>query len=373
MSKSIKLLGWRMSPFTAKVAGYLRHKGLPFNEVSPSALQMHFKIKQKTGRYMIPVVYHPELGVLQDSYDIITTLEQHYNEGYGVIPSTPRQQFVCKLLEAFADVWLIPCALHTRWNTTEKNRIETKYEFGRLACPGFPSFIQKHVGNQIGASMAGYLPILGITQETSDGFDELIRYLLHNLEKHLSLSPFLFGGRPSLADFALMGPLYAHIWLDRWTGWREVMERHENVMIWLRRTHGTIPAESRGEGWLSNDEIPDALLPLLKPVVQDFLPYINTCVEHVNEYCACNTEATRVPRSLGWTDFTMFGYEGRRKVITFDQWKIQSPLQVLQRCEADDKSQIEDLLRSIGAPDTLLDAEVLNTLVRRNYREILDK
>lgn len=365
-----------MSPFTAKVRGYLHHKNLLFEEVTPSFVGYHFKIKRKVGRYLIPVIYHPELGVLQDSYDIITTLETHHG-GSGVIPTTPKQHFFCRLLEAFADVWLIPTAMHTRWNTTEENRVRTKSDFGRLLCPGFPQVLQNEVGNRVGDSMKAYLPIFGITNNTSPGFEEFIRYWLASLENHLSSSPFLFGERASLADFAVMGPIYAHIWYDKLTGWSEIVEQHTNVMRWMHETNGNSEYFSSGgsqqsaAGWLPNDEIPTTLLPLMKPIVEDFIPYMDECVTSINNYCSLNRHAKRVPRSLGWTDFTVFGYQGRRKLITFDQWKIQSPLSVLEGCGEGERIEIEQLLRRVGAPQGLLHVPVDNPLARKNYSEIL--
>ena len=109
----------------------------------------------------------------------------------------------------------------------------------------------------------------------------------------------------------------------------------------------------------------------MKPVVEDFLPYVNECVKSINDFCSANENATRVPRSLGWTDFTVFGYQGRRKLITFDQWKIQSPLKVLEESEGGDRIRIVELLRKVGASDSLLDVELLNPLVRQNFKEVL--
>lgn len=385
MSKTIRLYGWPNSPFTAKVRGFLRHKNLPFDEITPTAWQFRKKIKKKIGRYMIPVAQHPDLGLLQDSYEIITRLDRYHNgEVHGrqkfhcgvhhsFIPHSPKQRFVCKLLEAFADIWFIPTALHTRWNTTKENSVHMKKEFGRLALPGYPTFAQKYAGERIGDAMAAYLPIFGVDEVTKPGFEEFIQYLLGALEKHLSKSNYLFGGRPSLADFAIMGPLYAHTWRDPHSGWREIVERHSHVTEWMHKTHGEgeqgyIPCEfsEQSSTWIPDDEIPETLLPLMRPVVKDFLPYINQCVSKINEYCSHNDDL-RVPRALGWMDFSMFGHRGTRKIVTFDQWKIQNVLLTMKRKESE-RDEICTFLNSIDAPETLLNVEVQNPFIMFDYK-----
>merc|ERR1712228_1147723 len=106
--------------------------------------------------------------------------------------------------------------------------------------------------------------------------------------------------------------------------------------------------------WFPNGEIPESLVPLMKPIVEDYLPYVTQCVKSVNNYCLENKNAKRVPRALGQTDFTVFGYHGKRKIITFDQWKIQNVLSVIEQSNENERVEISDFLATIGASRTLI-------------------
>ena len=61
----------------------------------------------------------------------------------------------------------------------------------------------------------------------------------------------------------------------------------------------------------------------------------------------------------------MFGHRGTRKLVTFDQWKIQNVLATMKRKERD---EICKFLREIGASETLLDVEIRNPLIMFDYK-----
>ena len=62
--------------------------------------------------------------------------------------------------------------------------------------------------------MNSYLPVLGVTAETAPAIEASYEALLGILEQHFASHPYLLGGRPSIADFGLMAPLFAHLSRD---------------------------------------------------------------------------------------------------------------------------------------------------------------
>ena len=56
--------------------------------------------------------------------------------------------------------------------------------------------------------------MIGVTPETAPAIEAHTRELLDALEAHFAEHPYLLGASPSLADCALMGPFYAHLYLD---------------------------------------------------------------------------------------------------------------------------------------------------------------
>ena len=63
---------------------------------------------------------------------------------------------------------------------------------------------------------------------------EWFETFLGQLDAHFARHAFLLGGRPTLGDFGLMGPLYAHISRDPYPG-RLLRAKAPHVVQWLER------------------------------------------------------------------------------------------------------------------------------------------
>ena len=55
---------------------------------------------------------------------------------------------------------------------------------------------------------------MGASEEALPVFESFYLDALEVLENHFVTTPYLFGGMPSVADFALMGPLFGHLARD---------------------------------------------------------------------------------------------------------------------------------------------------------------
>ena len=71
---------------------------------------------------------------------------------------------------------------------------------------------------------AGSLPFIGVTPDTQAGVEASYEALLTDLDAHFAQFDFLFGSRPSIGDYGLIGPLYAHQYRDPASG--ALMEAH---------------------------------------------------------------------------------------------------------------------------------------------------
>ena len=60
----------------------------------------------------------------------------------------------------------------------------------------------------------GFLPILGVTDDSLPTIERNYLELLDALDIHFQDYPYVLGGRPSFADFGLMAPLFAHLARD---------------------------------------------------------------------------------------------------------------------------------------------------------------
>ena len=349
--------GWPVSPYTAKTRAYFRYKEIPFDDIQPSAIRLFGTIRKAVGAAIMPTVLTPEGEWMQDSSAIIDAMERRFPER-SIVPATPRQRVVALLLELLGDEWLIPLAIHYRWNVPENAAFGTS-EFGRYGLPWLPAFASRRIAKPIADKMSSYRGVLGITPQTVSGFENMAETVFGALEAHLATMPFLFGTRPSIADFALYATPWAHVYRD--PGTRHLFADRPNCVAWFERLKH--PDGNVGE-FLADDAVPETLTPLLRLFFDEQLPYLRTLIAAIDAYCVDNPDATRVPRALGYGPFEVGGCEGERKLITFTQWMAQRPLEARAALAPEDRASVDEMLAPYGG----LDLEIANPFERVGFK-----
>ena len=136
---------------------------------------------------------------------------------------------------------------------------------------------------------------------------------------------YLLGDRPCLADFAMMGPLYAHLYRDPVPG-KLVRTRAPLVGMWIEKVmghpraelHGPHPtdrtllpltAESGGSGGMW-EAVPPTITAVLSHMLAEYVPGLNTIAAMFAEAGFAQDE--EVPRALGLMDFELSGVSGKR-------------------------------------------------------------
>lgn len=353
-----------MSPYSAKTRAYLRFKGIPFDDIPPTAGQLFRTIRRAVGRPVMPTVRTPDGEWLQDSSDIIDALEQRVPEP-SITPPGAAQRVASLLLELHGDEWLPIVAMHTRWNLPE-NAAFARDEFARNGFPRLPAFIGRRLASRIVKKMRGYLPILGIRPGTRAGVDAYATRLIEILERHLQEHPFLLGGRPCIGDFALFGPLWAHVFRDPASTAR--FDDAPAVRAWFDRL--LTPPTGVG-GFLAGDEVPATLDPLFELLFREQFAYILALADAIERYCDAHPEATRVPRSLGDHDFIIGGHAGTRRLITFSWWMAQRPLDAYQEASEADHPTVDAWLERVGGLAAMR-RPIRRRFVRREFKMALE-
>lgn len=360
MTETYRMYGAEFSLYSGKVRSYLRKKGIPFEEIT-STVDVYKKfIVPRTGVRYIPVLQTPEDDVYQDTTTIIDEVERRFPE-HAVYPSTPKQKLVSLLFEVYADEWLVIPAMHYRWNYPAMNSDFIYREFGSMALPKMPWFIQKFIGKKVGSKFKGFVPKLGIHEHNIDALEKSYVALLGDLQKHFEQHDFLLGGRPSIGDFGLMGPLYAHLYRDPAPG-KLMRKKAPALCDWVRRMNNEQAYLQQGE-WLANDDVPDTLIPILQRMASEHLPVIQDTDRLLDEWRQANSEAKEVKRFIGMHTFTVEGIEAERVVLPYCLWMFQRPLDFYQSLE--DTAQVDELL-SITGFDDALKSPLKNRLARRN-------
>jgi len=363
MSQPYVLYGGEISYYSGKVRAYLRHKGIAFDE-RPATREVYRQvILPRVGWPVIPVVITPDDVTLQDTSDIIDALELRHPQP-SVYPSGPRQRLAGLLLEVYGDEWLKIPAMHYRWNHNTDWIIR---EFGRLSRPELPEAAQFEVGERACRPFRGSLPALGVMAATIPAIEASYETLLGELDVHFAEHAYLFGDRPSIGDFGLIGPLYAHQFRDPASG--ALMERlAPHVVAWVRRMLDPEPADG---DFLADDALPETLLPILRRMVTEQFPVLQATERAFAAWNASHPEED-IPRAIGMHRFTLgtasdVEATAERAIFPFDLWMFQRPRDFLEGLEGVDRASAGDLLRSIGGLELVSKPPAIR-LARRAFR-----
>jgi len=347
MTAQYTLYGGQLSLYTGKARAYLRYKGLDFEELPATREVYKSLIVPRVGAPIVPVLVSADDQVVQDTTDIIDFLEDRHRQA-SVYPQGPLQRLVALLLEFYGDEWLVIPAMHYRWSVLDDQYEFIMREFGALSAPDASEEEQIRIGEKVSAPFRGSIPALGVTESTIPGIERAYAALLEQLDLHFAQYDFLLGSRPSIGDFGLMGPLYAHLGRDPVP--RAMMEAQApHVYRWVQRMNA--PSPCSGE-FLAGDRIPDSLLPLLATLCRDFLPDAVDVVAH-NESWLAQHPGGNLPRVLGMHSFTTGGEQGERYIHSYSQWMFQRCLDHFQALAGEDRTRAEVLLGSVGGLEAM--------------------
>jgi len=357
------LYGTHFSYYTGKARAYLRYKQIPHQEIFSSMRQYRKVIIPKTGVRFIPVVITPEGEALQDTSVIIDTLEQKWPER-SILPKTPVQRLVAYLLEVYFDEWFLFPAMHYRWNFPEENQPFLFEEFGSIVLPSGPRFMQRFLGKKLASRFSGYVPKLGISDKTIPIIEKRYQAFLEWFTSHLEKHDYLLGGCPSIADFALQGPLYAHLYRDPHSG-KRMKQNFPRVAQWVEEMN---KADKKPGAFLEDDRIPESIESLLQIVFQDHMPILLDTAERVHQWSQEHPGVKKLPRGIGGHSFSIDGVEETRMVLTGVVWMLQRPLFFYQ--EAEDKTAMDALLKRVGG-EAFMNFTLKSPVERVNNRIML--
>ena len=180
--------------------------------------------------------------------------------------------------------------------------------------------------------MHSYLPMLGVDAATIPQIERSYHELLAALDAHFAVYPFLLGATPSIADYAMFGPLFAHLGRDPVP--LAIMQREApHVFRWVERMHAPdldsvdypTPAPEFPDG-----ELPATLAPLLAQIGRELIPDLTDRLAFVRDYAAQHQPKVGDPvtnrphrRVIGTveTSFRDVAYTGGVQPYTFFLWQ----------------------------------------------------
>ncbi|MFD1217624.1 glutathione S-transferase family protein [Microbulbifer celer] len=347
-----QLIGAEVSLYTGKLRCYLKYKDIPFEEVVASQSVFCDVIIPRTGVRYIPIFITEDDQAIQDTTEIIDFLEKRYPEA-SVYPGTPKQNLVSLLLETYGDEWLVIPAMHYRWNKPE-NREFAIAEFGRTAAPEANREEQLAIGHHNAKPFAGALPRLGVVDELVPAIEKSYLNLLADLDRHFAEHNFLLGDRPCMGDFGLIGPLYAHLYRDPYSG-RLMQECAPNVVAWVKRMIEPAPLSSHfpAGDFLANDAVPETLYPILQRMLSEQGPVLKQTMDQVGTWVGENPEV-EIPRAIGKVSFTIESVSGSRLTFPYMQWMWQRCHDFYHGLQGEEKATVKTLLSNTTGLEDLL-------------------
>lgn len=361
MKTQYVLHGWHLSYFSGKLRAYMRYKGLDFEDRPVNAYNLTVKIPKKTGATVMPVVETQQGEWLQDTTSTIEWLEQRHAEP-SITPDGPVQQIAAMLIEAWADEWWVPIAMHYRWSYPE-NYALFEQDAGEALLPYAPKFLRNRlVEKSVAGKLRGYLSAVGVVPEQQALMESWTENMLDTLDQHFSQHHYLLGGRPSVADFALVGPMYGHLNRDPMPK-RELLDVRPHLQAWVDRVHGGEPATG---DWLPNDALPASLAPLFTALFAEFMPMVEQIAQQVRVYVAENKAKAgdRIPRSLPEIRFPMAAGHYSRMAMPYTLWMVQRVRDHYAALTSDQQMAVDEWLQSQQQP-AFAQMELGPTLQRR--------
>lgn len=260
------LYGVPHSLYTGVVRCYLRTQGIAYVERPTSHPDFAQRIMPVIGRSIIPVLELADGTIIQDSVDIIDHFERE-TVNWPAYPQGPLQRILAIIVQYYGSQGMLRHAMHYRWSYLDEQEAFLRDAFATGSGPD--------MAEKLMARMRSYLPQLGVTEASIPLIEQSFETLLDILEQHFRVHPYLFGGRPSVADYGLIGPMFAHLGRDPVPA--DLMKRRApRVFRWVERMTAPgldVPEFARyGTHYYPDDTLPETLTPLFAHIAEEIFP-----------------------------------------------------------------------------------------------------
>lgn len=348
-----RLFGMPGSLYTAKARSYLIKQRIDFEEAVPGDPAWP-DITKAVGRWIIPVLVTPSGEIVQDGAAIIDHIEAAGLARWSAYPEAPLHRMLAELFALFGGEGLLRPAMHYRWNFDATNRDFLMADFTAALVPGGSDEARAAVFDMASGRMRKAMAGFGVAPDTIPAIEDSYQAFLALLDAHLAVHPYLLGGRPTLGDYGLIAPLYAHLARDPHPA-QQMKSRFHRVWRWTERMNA---AQSLLDGlWpddslIGDDDVPETLRALMRFVAEDYLPELAAHVAFANRWLAdqpdlvAGTNGLPDPaaRMIGLAPFEWRGHAVATMVMPYRFFLLQR----LQTAIAAAGAPAADLLQATG-------------------------
>ena len=203
---SYRLFGAETSAYSTKMRSYLKYKGVAF-DWTPRTEESEEELKRVSRFPTLPVLVTASGFAVHDTTPMMEALEADSPEP-SAMPADPALAFLVCVLEEYADSWLAKTVFHYRWTRKKDQRLAAQRSIDDYYVTTPPSAAdRKAAEDRAIETMGAQLKTMQLEGELGDVLEKSLKRFVRLLDEHLKKHLFLFGERPSMADFAIAGQL----------------------------------------------------------------------------------------------------------------------------------------------------------------------
>jgi glutathione S-transferase len=201
---ALELFGSNASPYSCKLRAILRYRRIPhqWRRCMPAMAPEFAGLKLK----LMPMLRDSVSGECrQESTTLALQLEQEFSDR-TILPTAEADQFVCHLIEDFADEWCTKLMFYYRW-IEARTAEESAAWIVDDTMPQADPTARANMIRMISERQRGRMALVGVGPDNGALLEKSLESLLAALAPLAESGLYLFGSRPSLADFGLYGQL----------------------------------------------------------------------------------------------------------------------------------------------------------------------
>lgn len=191
------------SPYSMKMRAALRYRRI--THVWSHGGHAQEIAAQEVKAPVIPVIEYPDGSFHNDSTPVLYDLETRH-AARSIVPEDEGGAFLAHLIEDFADEWLTKAMFGYRW-LEEVDQVQMSRWLSFDAMKGGGLDNSQQAAEVFRERQVGRMGIVGCTRQNFALIESSVRRVLRALEDHVVDEHWLFGSRPSLAEFGLFGQI----------------------------------------------------------------------------------------------------------------------------------------------------------------------
>ncbi len=204
MSGTYRLFGAESSAYSTKMRSFMRYKGVDFDWI-PRTTASEADLRAVSRFSTLPVLVTSSGFAVHDTTPMIEALEADKPEP-SALPDDPSLAFLACVLEEYADTWLAKAAFQFRWTRKKDQKQAAQRAIDEYYGDETPED-RKALESAAIEKMTEQLPSVGLEGDLGPAIEKSFKKFIKLLNDHLRHHLFIFGGRPSIADFAIGGQL----------------------------------------------------------------------------------------------------------------------------------------------------------------------